>query len=102
MPAQERTEFCLECSFPMVLLLIRDVFADCFQSRLGNGEGAVSGLPGEIQELAAPRFDPFRRGFFDFLDDVADAGGSGQVEQKMNMVVDGIDEYRYAFPVLQN
>ena len=89
--------------FPGVMFaLVGDVFTNGIDVGFGNGERPITGLPGKIQELRSLRLDPFGRRLLDILDGPTDRDGSGQVEEQMGMVFDGIDEHGSAAKVFQH
>ena len=93
--------FLLKGLLAVVVPLVGDVFADGFGVGFGNGKRPITGLPRKIRELRTLRFDPFGRRLFDILDGLADGHGACEIEEKMRMVFDRIDEDGRAPQVLQ-
>ncbi len=67
-----------------------------------NGERPITGLPGEMRKLRSPGLDPFGRCLLDIFNGLTDGHGSGQIEEQMGMVFDGIEEHGSAAKVLQH
>ena len=101
-PNKKCPVFFVECFCAVVFALVGNVLADSFHIRFGNGEGAVTRLPGECGEFHSLSFDPFGGGFFDVFDDLTDGNCSSQVEKKMDVVFHRVDENGSAVKVLQN
>jgi hypothetical protein len=99
---QKSPVFLLERFFPMMFLLIRDIFTDGWHVGFGDGERAVTCLPRESVEFTALRLDPFGRRLFNILHGGADSDGPGQFKEDVNVVFDGIDEHGRTAKVLQH
>ncbi len=88
--------FLFECLLAMVLLLVGDVFPHLPNVGLGNGEGTVTGLPCEFSRPAFLFLNPFGRRFFNIFHGLTDRNGSGEIEEKMYVVIDRVDDDRMA------
>jgi hypothetical protein len=99
---EECPVFFLEGFCAVVFALLGNVLADSFDIRFRNGEGSITRLPGKCDEFLSLGFDPFRRGFFDILDNLTDGNCSSHVEKEMDVIFHRVDENRNAVKVLQN
>ena len=81
MAFEELTIFLLECLLAVMFALIGNVLLDTFNHGLGNGEGSVTGLPGETRELRSLGLDPFGRCFLNILNGLVDGHSAGEVEE---------------------
>ena len=102
MPLQERPVFLLKRFLPVMFLLPGDVFTDGGHVGFGNRKRTITCLPRESGELGALCLDPLGRGFFDLLDSCTDGNSAGQLEEDVNVVLDGIDKHRGTTNVLQH
>ena len=89
---QERQILVLKRLLAVVFLLAGDVIAHRRYVGLRNGERAITGLPGERLEMRTLGFDPFRGRFLGFLDDLTQGDRAAELEEDMDVVLDGIDE----------
>ena len=85
----------------MMLVLIADVMLDLSRVRRADGKGAVTALPMELGERRILRFDPRRRGLFDFFQQFGQRNGARKVTQDVDMVLGRADSDGRAVEVLQ-
>lgn len=82
--------------------MVGDIMSDSLKIRRGDGKGPIAGLPRKAPKHWSLGFDPFRRGLFDVLDRLTDRNGAGEIEKKVNVVFDGIDEDGSAAQILKH
>jgi len=101
LPAQ-RTELILKRNLAVMLLLRRDVFADLPDVRLAHGERAVSPLPEKIRIGRALLLHPHGGAVFHRFHQLGDGDGAGKIAQDVNVILDAVDEDRFAADALQD
>jgi hypothetical protein len=87
---KKRAVFILEIHLPVVLFLPGNVLPNSSHVGFAHGKCTITGLPGKCRKFPTLGLDPFGRGFFDILDNVADGNGSAQIQKYMDMIFDRI------------
>lgn len=98
---QKHAVFLLERFATVMFLLPGDVIANGWHGGFADRKRPVTRLPRKFAKFIPLCFDPFRRGFFDVFDRLADGHCAGKFKKDVNVVFDGIDKYWRASQVLQ-
>ncbi len=89
---EEISEFLLKRLDTVMLPLVADVPAYARHIGRRDSERAVAALPMEFAERAALLLNPLRCGRLHLLHDLTDGNRPGELEENVNVIVDGIDE----------